>query len=52
MDTTAGQSGSPVILPKSGGKYYVVGIHYLGGTTENSARYITKNLYELVNKYK
>lgn len=51
MDTTAGQSGSPVILPLSGGRYYVVGIHILGGSTENSARYITKNIYELVKKY-
>ena len=47
-----GQSGSPVILPLSGGKYYVVGIHYLGSPQENSARYITKNIFELVNKYK
>lgn len=51
MDTTAGQSGSPVILPLSGGRYFVVGIHILGGSTKNSARYITKNIYELVKKY-
>ncbi len=65
MDTNKRQSGSPIILPLSGGKYYVVGIHYLGkedtskmneeekkkAVLHNRARYITKNIYDLVKKY-
>ncbi len=65
MDTYEGQSGSPLILPLTGGRYYVVGIHYWGknyksdmteeqkkkASYHNRARYITKNIYELVNKY-
>lgn len=50
IDTTGGQSGSPVIKYDNG-NYYVVGIHRAGGTNSNKGRYITKNVYELVNKY-
>ncbi len=51
MDTEGGQSGSPVIKYVDG-KYYVVAIHILGGSTYNTGRYVTKNIYELVNKYR
>lgn len=51
MDTEPGQSGSPVIKYVDG-KYYVVAIHILGGSTYNTGRYVTKNIYELVNKYR
>ena len=50
MDTTNGQSGSPVYKYMDG-KYYVVGIHTRHSTRGNCARYITKNVYELVKKY-
>ena len=50
MDTTPGQSGSPVIHVAKG-QYYVVGIHRAtNGIDQNYARYITKNIYELVKK--
>lgn len=52
MDTSKGQDGGPVILPISGGKYYVVAINSSEGTYYNYGRYITKNIYDLVNKYK
>lgn len=52
MDTEGGQSGSPVIFPISN-NYYVVGIHTRAySAMYNQGRYITKNIYELVNKYK
>lgn len=53
MDSTGGQSGAPIIK-YTDGKYYIIGIHN-GGFTDGSAnigRYITNNIYQLVNKYK
>ena len=57
IDSQPGQSGAPVIYQASDGKYYVVGIHKggYGGYNNNyynCARYITKRIYKLVNKYK
>lgn len=52
MDTSDGQDGCPIIYPVGGGGYYVVGINYQHGGDCNYARYITKNIYDLVNKYK
>lgn len=50
IDTTGGQSGS-LVIKYDNGNYYVVGIHRANGTSSNKGRYITKNVYELVNKY-
>ena len=52
VDTEDGQSGSPVIFPIQW-RYYVVGIHTSAySETLNRGRYITKNIVNLVNKYK
>ena len=52
MDATDGQSGSP-IYKYMDGDFYVVGIHRgeKTGKNMNQGRYITKNVYELVEKY-
>ena len=51
-DAEGGQSGAPVIY-SVGRKYYVVGIHTGNyGNTLNQGRYISKNVYTLVNKYR
>ena len=52
IDTTNGQSGSPVIYPIGTSAYYVVGIHRGGwGTSSNVGRYVTHNVYQLVHTY-
>lgn len=51
IDTEGGQSGSPIIKYVDGA-YYAVGIHTNGGSTQNSGRYVSKGIYNLVNKYK
>lgn len=53
MDSEGGQSGAPLIRYDNG-NYYIVGIHIKGATSllnMNKGRYITKNIYDLVNKY-
>ena len=56
MDTYGGQSGSPVFYPTTNGQYYVVGIHRGYSSYNlaewNYARYISKNIYELVKKWR
>ena len=52
MDSTNGQSGSPIIYPTSSGEYYVVGIHLGAEKPYNCARYITNNISELVKKWR
>lgn len=53
IDTTAGESGCPVYRC-IGTNYYVVGIHFRDNSNGmgNSGRYITKNIYELIKKYR
>jgi V8-like Glu-specific endopeptidase len=51
-DTTNGQSGSPIIYPAPNGHYYVMGIHRGIDKPYNCARYITKNIYDLVVKWR
>ena len=52
IDTTSGQSGSPVIYPAPNGHYYVVAINRAHSDYYNLGRYITKNIYELVMKWR
>lgn len=49
IDGFSGEVPEPISI---NGKYYVVAIHILGGSTYNTGRYVTKNIYELVNKYR
>ncbi len=51
MDSTGGQSGSP-IYKTNNGKYYVIGIHTRGLSSRNIGRYIDKDVYNFINKYK
>lgn len=51
MDSTGGQSGSP-IYKANNGNYYVIGIHTRGSSSRNIGRYIDKEVYDFINKYK
>ena len=45
-DGTIGQAGGPMLISASN-TYYALGIY----ASQNHGRYITKKIYELVNKY-
>ena len=50
-DGTTGQEGGPMLISASN-TYYALGIYNrYGNASQNHGRYITKKIYELVNKY-
>lgn len=50
-DGTIGQEGGPMLISASN-TYYALGIYNrYGNASQNHGRYITKKIYELVNKY-